>query len=122
MRPVLPNPLANALRSFFTDHLPRIRGASAHTIRSYRDAIVLLLRFLSARHKRPVIKLDLDRLDADSILAFLDNLEQERGNCATTRNARLAAVHAFARFVAALYPEHLDTCQRLMAIPATSGL
>jgi site-specific recombinase XerD len=117
MRPALPSPLAYALRSFFADHLPRVRGASPHTVQSYRDAIALLLRFLAVRHKRPVVKLDLDCLDSDGVLAFLDNLEQERGNCATTRNARLAAVHAFARFAATLRPEYLDTCQRLMAIP-----
>ena len=29
--------LARALRGFFADHLPRVRGASPHTICSYRD-------------------------------------------------------------------------------------
>jgi site-specific recombinase XerD len=113
----LPNSLARALRSFFADHLPRVRGASPHTIRSYRDALTLLLRFLAGRHQRPVVDLDLDCFDPDSVLVFLDELEQSRGNCATTRNARLAAVHAFARFAATQRPECLDTCQRLLAVP-----
>ena len=43
MKTVSPNALGRALRRFFTDHLPRIRGASSNTIRSYRDAFVLLL-------------------------------------------------------------------------------
>ncbi len=30
--------LARALRGFFADHLPKVRGASPHTVRSYRDA------------------------------------------------------------------------------------
>jgi site-specific recombinase XerD len=117
MRPALPNSLACALRGFFADHLPSIRGASPHTVRSYRDAITLLLRFLAVRYGRPVVELDLDCFDSDSVLAFLDNLEQNRGNCVTTRNARLAAVHAFARFAATQQPECLDTCQRLLAVP-----
>jgi len=117
MKRTAPNSLACALRSFFTDHLPRVRGASPHTVRSYRDALALLLRFLAVRHGRPVVELDLDSLDADSVLAYLDHLEQDRGNSTLTRNARLAALHAFARFAATLQPECLDTCQRLLAVP-----
>jgi len=113
----IPNSLARALRTFFADHLPRVRGASPHTVRSYRDAFTLLLRFLAGRYQRPIIDLDLDSLDPDSILAFLDDLERNRGNSITTRNARLAAVHAFARFAATQQPECLDTCQRLLAVP-----
>jgi integrase/recombinase XerD len=117
MKSSLPNSLAIALRWFFTNHLPGVRGVSPHTARSYRDAFVLLLRFLAAHHKRPVVQLDLDALDADSVLAFLDHLEQNRRNSTTTRNARLAAIHAFARCAAAHHPECLATCQRLLAIP-----
>ena len=51
------------------------------------------------------------------MIAFLDDLETARGNSAVTRNARLAAIHAFARFVAAQHPEHLEVCQRLLAVP-----
>ena len=35
--PRSPNTLGRALRGFFVDHLPRVRGASPHTICSYRD-------------------------------------------------------------------------------------
>lgn len=112
-----PNALARALRAFFADHLPRIHGASPHTLQSYRDAVVLLLRFLSARHSRPVVQLDFDHLAPDDVLAFLDHLERDRGNSASTRNARLAAIHAFARHAAAGAPEHIELCQGLLAIP-----
>jgi hypothetical protein len=45
-----PTLLGAIVRDYFTDHLPRVRGASPHTLHGYRDSIVLLLRFLSARH------------------------------------------------------------------------
>jgi integrase/recombinase XerD len=112
-----PNALAGALRSFFGDHLPRVRGVSPHTVLSYRDALTLLLRFLAARRQRDVVDLDLADFAPDQILAFLDHLEGERGNGRSTRNARLAAVHAFARHAATRDPEHLALCQRLLAIP-----
>lgn len=113
----LPNQLARALRGFFTDHLPKVRGTSPHTASSYRDAFKLLLRFLASRGPREVIALDFDDLAPDAILAFLDHLEADRHNTAGTRNARLAAVHAFVRYAAAWHPEHLELCQRILALP-----
>lgn len=117
MKPTLPNALARALRGFFADHLPRVRGASPHTVCSYRDAMALLLRFLADRHDRAVILLDFQDLSPDDVLAFLDYLEVGRGNSTSTRNTRLAAIHAFARYAAAGDPEHLELCQRLIAVP-----
>ncbi|MHC4137697.1 MAG: site-specific integrase [Planctomycetota bacterium] len=113
----LPNALARTLRGFFADHLPRVRGSSPHTVRSYRDTLALLLRFLAQRTTRPVVELDLEDLDPDTLLAFLDHLERDRGNSATTRNVRLAAVHAFARYVASRHPEWIELGQRLLAVP-----
>ena len=45
MKTGLPNLLGAAIRDYFTDHLPQLRGTSPHTIHSYRDSMVLLLRF-----------------------------------------------------------------------------
>lgn len=117
MKPELPNLLGAAVRDYFTDHLPRLRGTSPHTIHSYRDSIVLLLRFLSQRRNKPVATLDLADLDPPGILAFLSHLEQERNNGVSTRNVRLSAIHAFFHFVAARNPEHLDLAQRVLGIP-----
>lgn len=121
MSDAIPNALARALRGFFADHLPRVRGASPHTVRSYRDALALLLRFLAQRSGRSVVVLDLHDLCPEDILAFLQHLEADRGNSVTTRNARLAAIHAFARYAAAGDPEHVELCQRLLAIPFKRG-
>jgi len=41
--------LGRALRGFFADHLPRVRGASPQAVQSYRDAFVLLLRFVAVQ-------------------------------------------------------------------------
>jgi site-specific recombinase XerD len=117
MRKKLPNLLGAIVRDYFTDHLPRLRGTSPHTIQSYRDSVVLLLRFLSARRNRPLAELDLIDLDPPSILAFLCYLERERKNGVATRNVRLTAIHALFRFVASRNPEHLDLVQRVLGIP-----
>ena len=117
MKKRLPNLLSAIMRDYFTDHLPRVRGTSPHTIHGYRDSLVLLLRFLSARHKRPVTELDLKDLDPPGILAFLSYLEQERKNSIATRNVRLTAIHALFRFVASRNPEHLGLAQQVLNIP-----
>jgi integrase/recombinase XerD len=117
MKSPLPNLLGAIIRDYFTDHLPRLRGTSPHTIHSYRDSIVLLLRFLSEHRKKPVTGLDLTDLEPPGILAFLSYLEQERNNGVSTRNVRLSAIHAFFRFVASRNPEHLNLAQRVLGIP-----
>ncbi len=117
MKRQLPNLLGAVVRDYFTDHLPRVRGTSPHTIHSYRDSLALLLRFLSARSKRPVAELDLKDLDPPGILAFLSYLERERKNGVATRNVRLSAIHALFRFTASRNPEHLELAQRVLGIP-----
>ena len=112
-----PNDLARALRAFFADHLPRVRGTSPHTIQSYRDSLVLLLRFVATETQRSVLQLDLDDLGPQPILAFLQHLELNRHNSVATRNVRLAAVHAFFRYCAMEYPARLAHCQRVLAVP-----
>jgi integrase/recombinase XerD len=117
MKKQIPNLLGAIVRDYFTEHLPRVCGMSPHTIHSYRDTLALLLRFLSARSKRPVAELSLKDFDPPGILGFLSYLERERKNGAATRNVRLSAIHALFRFVASRNPEHLDLAQRVRCIP-----
>lgn len=105
------------LHAFFTDRLLRQRAASPHTIASYRDAFRLLLRFAAERLRTPPSALRIEDLDAPFIGAFLEHLEQGRGNSARTRNARLAALHSFFRYVALSEPAHALHCQRILAMP-----
>jgi integrase/recombinase XerD len=117
MKTTSPNLLASAIRDYFTDHLPRLRGTSPHTVHSYRDSIVLLLRFLSQQRGILITQLDLTDLDPPGILAFLTYLEEERKDGVSTRNVRLSAIHAFFHFVASRNPEHLELAQRILGIP-----
>ena len=117
MKKQSPNLLGAVVRDYFTHHLPRLRGTSPHTIHSYRDSIVLLLRLVSEQRKKSVAVLDLVDLDPSGILAFLSYLEHDRKNGVSTRNVRLSAIHAFFHFVASRNPEHLDLAQRVLGIP-----
>ncbi len=113
-----PASLAPLLQAFFTDRLVRQRQASAHTISSYRDTFCMLLAFVHERTKTEPSKLSVADLDTPTVGAFLDYLEHERGNSPRTRNARLAAVRSFFKFVALQDPSHSAVAQRVIAMPA----
>jgi len=106
------------LQAFFTDRLLKQRRASPHTVTAYRNTFRLLLRFAATRLDRAPSRLELTDLGAAFLGEFLDHLESERGNSARSRNARLAALHAFFRYVAFMAPAHALLCQRVLAIPS----
>ena len=81
------------LSKFLTDHLAGERDLSAQTIASYRDAVKLLLTWFRDVQQVPPEKLHLADLDRSRVLSFLDWLQTERGNSASTRNQRLAVMH-----------------------------
>jgi site-specific recombinase XerD len=105
------------LQAFFTDRLMRQRQVSPETIASYRDAFCLLFRFVQQHLSKAPSVLEIEDLDAPLIVAFLCWLENERGNCARTRNARLAAIHSFFKYAALHDPIHSALIHRVLAIP-----
>jgi len=110
--------LAPTLQAWFTERLITQRDSSPQTIAAYRDTFRLLLAFASQRTGKQPCQLDIDDLDATLIAAFLNHLEQDRGNSPRTRNARLAAIHSLYKYAALCHPEHLQTIGRVMAIPS----
>ncbi len=109
--------LAPSMQAWFTDRLINQRDASPRTITAYRDTMRLLLTFASEQTGKLPSRLDIDDLDAPMIGAFLDYLEQDRGNSPRTRNARLAAIHSLYRYSALRHPEHAHTIARVIEIP-----
>ena len=109
--------LAPIIQEYFTGHLTTQRAMSPATIRAYRDTWMLFLNFVSSQVNVPAYRLDTAHVDPTVVVAFLDHLEQERGNCAATRNQRLAAIKGLVAFNATKTPEQLDTIARVLAIP-----
>ncbi len=101
------------VQDFFETHLVVERRVSRHTVLAYRDALKLFLRHAAERLGSSPDALDATALDVDVVRSFLAALETERGCGARTRNHRLAALKSFARYVAAVAPEHLERCRRI---------
>ncbi len=110
-------PLAPHLAVFLRERLPRERHASPHTCDAYTYAFQLLLAFASKKLRTQPSALSLEQLDSALVLAFLDDLETNRGNTARSRNARLAAIKSFARFVEYRVPSCVQQIHALLAIP-----
>lgn len=109
--------LGAAIVYFFENYLPAQRGMSQHTIHSYRDAVVMLLRFTAQECQRGIEMLDLADLDAPRVERFLRHLQADRNNGIATRNLRLAAIHTLARFLSGQHPDRLGTWQAILVVP-----
>lgn len=113
-----PRALFALVESFFTEYLPRQRGASKHTIRAYRDALKLLLEFVAQRRGRSFAALALDDLDAETVAHFLDHIEATRSNSVVTRNCRRAAIRSFVKHLVRNDLAHAQQYTRVLAIPS----
>jgi len=109
--------LAPHLSTFLRERLPETRGASIHTCDSYAYAFKLLLEFASKRLRKTPSAIELEVIDAPLTLAFLKYLEEQRGCSASTRNARLAAIRSFMRYVELVVPSIIEQSRRILAIP-----
>ncbi len=105
------------LTGFLTHHLAAQRNLSPNTIRAYRDAFTLFLRFCRDQRGIALERLRLKHIDVPLVESFLDHLEDDRHASIHTRNHRLAVLHSFFRYVQSEAPEHLLRCQQILAIP-----
>ena len=105
-------PLAPHITAFLRERL-----TEEQTRATYAYAFQLLFTFARRRLSVAPSDLQIEHLDAPLVLAFLDHLQHERGNGPRTRNARLAAVRAFMRFLEHRVPAALDQIRRVLAIP-----
>ena len=109
--------LAGMLQDFFLNRLMKQRNASPHTIASYRDTFRLLLKHVNTRtHKRPS-SLTMEDFDARAILDFLDHVETDRHNTASSRNVRLSAIRSFFRYCEYQAPGSMAAIQKVLSIP-----
>lgn len=105
------------VQGFFENHLPTERNVSRNTVLAYRDAIKLFFRYASTRLRRSPEQLDHAALDVAVVRSFLEYLERKRRCGPRTRNHRLAAIKALARYIASVAPEHMERCRRIREMP-----
>ena len=72
--------------------------------------------------RKAVDRLAVCDLTSRHVLQFLRHLEEDRGCSARTRNQRLAAIRAFARFVGSRDPAHVEWCGHIRAIASKKSM
>ena len=112
-----PTDLSVHVTTFLTHYLAAQRNVSPNTMKAYRDVFTLLLRFCRDIKGIALEKLSLEQIDVSLVEAFLDYLKKERNSAPRTRNHRLAALHAFFRYVQSEEPDRMLQCQKILAIP-----
>jgi len=108
---------APLIQAFFTNYLVTQRRVSPNTVHAYRDTWKLFLIYISETTNTPVSKISVEQVDHDQVAAFLTFLETDRRNTVSTRNARLAAIHAWCQYAAQSLPDHVGDLARVIAIP-----
>ena len=105
------------IRSFLDNYLKLIRNFSQNTILSYRDTIKLFLIFNQEENHLKTEDMNLELLNKDNVLNFLNWLENERKCSINTRNQRLACLKSFCRFILEQNPMTLAYIQNVFQIP-----
>ncbi len=99
------------------EYLVSTKNLSKNTQLSYRDTFRLLLPFAAKKSKKSIDKLLVEEISSIVVKGFLSELETTRNCSVATRNQRLAAIHAFAKFVGLHSPDHVEWCRQVQMIP-----
>ncbi|MCM1224240.1 MAG: site-specific integrase [Lachnospiraceae bacterium] len=110
------NDFAKHLTKFFTSYLSDERRASAHTIASYRDAMLLFIEFMKDSCNIHLPKMKLESITKARINDFLKWLREKRNCSDATCNYRLAAIHAFVGYVQYNDVTNMEEWQKILAI------
>lgn len=117
MRRDLAMSFAALVQEFFSDYLTQQRALSPATVASYRDAITLLLDFAERRLGKAPTDLQVADINRLLLSEFLDSLERDRGNSVRSRNARLAAIRSFMKFVARRDLSSMHFAEQALSVP-----
>ena len=107
---------AQCLETYLRIYLPGQAGLSENTIIAYRDTFIQMLRFIEIAQGINPDKLTLADITTQLVEEFLMWLESEKHNSISTRNQRLAAIRAFAKYARSRYPEFLLESQKISDI------
>lgn len=111
-----PTDFSKYISDFISRYLPNERGASTNTITSYRDTFILLINFILNEKHIKLEKITLEKFKKETIIEFLDWIQEKRKCGNTTRNCRLAAIHSFYRYLQYEDLENFHECQKILSI------
>lgn len=106
-----------AMREWLTVHLLKHQHCSINTIKSYKHTLNIFIDYLVDEKDIKLHKLSFAHFNASNIKDFLDWLQDTRGISAATRNQRLMALRAFAKYAAGRDAQNLFLQSELANVP-----
>jgi site-specific recombinase XerD len=105
------NDFARHISSFLSKYLPGQLNSSPNTVASYRDTFKLFLCFCESEKGYKPESIRMKIITKGLIEEYLDWLENGRQCSIATRNQRLAAIHAFCKYVQkeSVHPDQKET-------------
>lgn len=110
-------PVAPIVTSFIRVHLAKERELSVNTIETYSHGLKLFFNFTAKKLNKNPSDLFVEDLHSDQVLEFLASIEADRKNGARTRNARLAAIKTFMRYVEFKEPSIYELTRKIANLP-----
>lgn len=106
---------ARLVSKFLTEYLPLQRNYSKNTVLSYRDALKLLVVFITDIKGIRLTDFTMRRFEKALIVEFLEWL-RKRGASVSTANQRLAAIKSFAEYAGCQQIEYMAPLQMVQCI------
>ena len=104
------------IRDFFEIFLPNQKGASKHTIKSYKICMNQFLDFAKASLGIKLRDFDFNHTTIELVESFLEYGENEYHWSAKTRNLKLAAIRSFYKYSANHDITLIDIYLKLMTL------
>lgn len=111
-----PNPFHQMLSNYFLKYIPTRTDYSTNTIKSYRDAFILLFKYHQSCAHQPITDITFDTIDREYFQGFLTWLEQEKSYSIASINLRLSAIHSFYHYVQSYAPQYTSCCEVIFSI------
>jgi site-specific recombinase XerD len=110
------------IRRFLVEYLVSVRNLSANTRKSYRDTFRLMLPHIARMAGTGVDLLLVSDITPEHIKSFLEEVEKKRKCSVATRNQRLAAIYALAKYIGLNNPEHVEWCRLVHSVPVKKSV
>jgi site-specific recombinase XerD len=111
-----PTDFSRYLTDYLTQYLPVECGVSQNTIQAYSQTFMIFLKYMNEEECVKAENLSLRDITKQRVTGFLDWLEKERQCGVSTRNARLATLHSFFRFIQYRDVNGLSWWQEILSI------
>ena len=110
------NRFSKLVQSFLTSYIIGECNYSKDTKSSYSTTFYLLVKFMNEVKNIKANKIEIEIINKELIIQFLDWLETNRNVSISTRNQRLACIKSFYKYVQTNEPDLFESCSRILSI------